>query len=882
MVPPSPDLVEWPLVGRGSELEFLVDAAAARAHGFVIAGDRGVGKTRLAAALVDRLVADGWKVSSHVATEARSSVPFAAFLSLLDSSSEAANPLQRLLGATQQLTEAEGAAALLHVEDAHWLDDESLAFVHHVAESTAVHVLMTVRTGHTRSAAVTGLGRSLGLERLHLQPLARLEVDRLLRLVRPQIHATQVHHLWELTHGNPLYLHEVVARSDEQGRSLELDGGALADIVDARLDDLDPASLAVLELLTVAGTASLAFLTRVSGQDAVVDLERRQLVTVAEAGRRLVATLAHPIYGEVVTARMGLAARRVRQRQLLDEVDGQGRRRQSDVVQAAVWATEHGDAIDPAALLAVAHLFSGFSHGEDLTSGTMVPPLKGGLLASAVRLAKAAVDGGGGFEAAASWFRMEAHVNGTAPATAEALSCMHELATTEEQQTLVMTSAAGLHLLNGWQTSPEVLEDLQRHRRDLDGTTARRRIDALMVLTMAMFGRNAEAIALGEQVLADPLTSAQDRLVVVGPVIGSLIWVGRSDEALRLADDAIAALPADADQWSLGALVFARIGALAMVGRLVDADELAAQFLLIAEATGNQIGTSLFGISKAQTALSRGRPEDALAAARSALGATSPNGPGPSDHAPAHAAAAHALAWLGRHDEAQAELELARSTPALTEVFAPAFVRAQAWVALSAGRHRAAVALLRDAVAAEVGGVPGVMTCLHELAALGELGISEMTGAALARGAGGDLWAAFHGRAVAIDADDGALLDASGEVLAGLGATLAAAEACALAAGAHGRAGARGDARDSRARSAALAAECQGATTPALTAGGDTAVRLTKRELEVARLAARGASDRDIADDLFIGVRTVESHLYRIYAKLGVSGRADLASHPEL
>ncbi|HEV8626531.1 MAG TPA: AAA family ATPase [Acidimicrobiia bacterium] len=51
---------------------------------------------------------------------------------------------------------------------------------------------------------------------------------------------------------------------------------------------------------------------------------------------------------------------------------------------------------------------------------------------------------------------------------------------------------------------------------------------------------------------------------------------------------------------------------------------------------------------------------------------------------------------------------------------------------------------------------------------------------------------------------------------------------------------------------------------------------LTKREREVARLAVEGRSAKEIAAALFIGERTVESHLASAYAKLGVSSRVDL------
>ncbi|MFI6757627.1 AAA family ATPase [Micromonospora sp. NPDC050417] len=52
--------------------------------------------------------------------------------------------------------------------------------------------------------------------------------------------------------------------------------------------------------------------------------------------------------------------------------------------------------------------------------------------------------------------------------------------------------------------------------------------------------------------------------------------------------------------------------------------------------------------------------------------------------------------------------------------------------------------------------------------------------------------------------------------------------------------------------------------------------RLTAQELQTAMLAGTGLSNREIGQRLFLSHRTVSSHLYRIYPKLGVSGRAQL------
>ncbi len=48
---------------------------------------------------------------------------------------------------------------------------------------------------------------------------------------------------------------------------------------------------------------------------------------------------------------------------------------------------------------------------------------------------------------------------------------------------------------------------------------------------------------------------------------------------------------------------------------------------------------------------------------------------------------------------------------------------------------------------------------------------------------------------------------------------------------------------------------------------------LTEREVEVLRLVAQGLTDKQVAEQLIVSPRTVQSHLYAIYSKLGVSSR---------
>ena len=52
---------------------------------------------------------------------------------------------------------------------------------------------------------------------------------------------------------------------------------------------------------------------------------------------------------------------------------------------------------------------------------------------------------------------------------------------------------------------------------------------------------------------------------------------------------------------------------------------------------------------------------------------------------------------------------------------------------------------------------------------------------------------------------------------------------------------------------------------------------LPRRELEVARLAAKGWTNTQIADQLFISVATVKRHLATILEKLNINSRRELA-----
>ncbi len=209
----------------------------------------------------------------------------------------------------------------------------------------------------------------------------------------------------------------------------------------------------------------------------------------------------------------------------------------------------------------------------------------------------------------------------------------------------------------------------------------------------------------------------------------------------------------------------------------------------------------------------------------------------------------------------------------------------QAWVAL--GRAWA-TALGRDVpagrslalAAADLAATQGFagleVLALHSVVRLGDPGATAGRLGALREQVDGALVGAMAAHAEALVRGDAAALDAAAARFEATRAILCAAEASADAARAHRLASRLAPARAAQARATALAALCEGATTPALAPAG-VPDALTEREHEVALLAARGLASRDIAARLRVSVRTVDNHLQRVYAKLEVRTRRELA-----
>jgi pentatricopeptide repeat protein len=238
----------------------------------------------------------------------------------------------------------------------------------------------------------------------------------------------------------------------------------------------------------------------------------------------------------------------------------------------------------------------------------------------------------------------------------------------------------------------------------------------------------------------------------------------------------------------------------------------------------------------------------------------------------------HALGLAGRVDEAKAVIEeMAAAVSSPGPAPAAELLHARAWVAAAEGDLPSARRLMAEgaAAAASAGDVVAELECLLDTARLaypaqvaGRLAaLSQATAAPLV-----DV-AARYARGLAVG--DAAALEQASATFERMGHRPGAAEAAAQAAtllyrGQESRRAARAEAR-----AAQLARRGDGVNTPALRRAESQAA-LSPRQLEIATLAASGVPNREIAERLFLSVRTVETQLQRVYEKLGIDRRAKL------
>jgi DNA-binding CsgD family transcriptional regulator len=203
----------------------------------------------------------------------------------------------------------------------------------------------------------------------------------------------------------------------------------------------------------------------------------------------------------------------------------------------------------------------------------------------------------------------------------------------------------------------------------------------------------------------------------------------------------------------------------------------------------------------------------------------------------------------------------------------------RAWLLAAQGSvAEAAERCLNLGMVLEHTALPLAVEVLHAAARLGRPADAVDGLARLAAAVDGPGAAAALAHAQGLAAGDGKLLAAAGAALEEMGAALVAAEAQRSASNAFRRAGLGASTAAAARRATELLRRCGTVASPGLEPEVGPGEPLTDREREVARLAARGLTSPEIASELFLSVRTVDTHLSRVYRKLMIEGRRELAA----
>ena len=114
----------------------------------------------------------------------------------------------------------------------------------------------------------------------------------------------------------------------------------LHELVAARLGTLGTSASEALDLLAVWEPEGLSTLEAIVGPGQLEALDRAGLLEVRTDGRRQQVSLAHPLYGEILRARMPALTRRRLLLEHADRIDAYGARRREDPIRAATARVE--------------------------------------------------------------------------------------------------------------------------------------------------------------------------------------------------------------------------------------------------------------------------------------------------------------------------------------------------------------------------------------------------------------------------------------------------------------------------------------------------------------------------------------------------------------
>jgi DNA-binding CsgD family transcriptional regulator len=790
---------------------------------------------------------------------------------------------------------------ILLADDSQHFDEASAGLLHQLAAAGQLVVIVTTRSGTDTPPALTELWKDGFAERIELQNLSRRETAELLAAgLGGPVRDSSANRLWQVTGGNPLYLREVVLASEETGALNKVDeewrwdgawasGARLREIVAGRLGRLDPDELTVMEMIALAGSLPLTVVTAASSALAVQDLETRGLLRTERIGRRLEVEIAHPLHAEVVRALIPELRQRSIRQNLVDALTATGGRRAVDRVRIACWSIELGIEVDPLTL-SLGTSAALFSIGSAVAA--RLQEIAPGLSAEAPQTTPAVPQ---------DWdlaIRMARTAYVQNPGIKEGVTLAHALAWTGEieksEEILRELASRATAVDDKLRLGIQLAWSRFWGAHDFDGAIG----DLGEVLSAAELGSPdpmlmAEAYqemagfflntAHPAEALAYARRSAEAQGVELSaslapaPAAAALAYLGRCRESIELIDEALGPAREKGHPLLLATLLYTRAGVLGKMGRFEEARELLEWLRDVAMSNEVLDATAGFGVLLGEILIRQGRPLSAARILRDSSGLLHERDV--LGYRPwALAALSRARSRAGEEESAAAALTEARRYEPARRHYGISLFLAEVELNLLAGRRREAIESAEQGAA--WGRTAGLV--VEEAYALDARVRIEPTATAVGRlealpsDTDSDLVAALAAHARArLDADVDALLAVS-ERFAGMAAWGRATEAAAAAAEILDR---RGDGRAAKAAASVVAKyaeNCEG-TVRQLAGDPSRPTRLTKREREIALLAAAGRSSKEIAERTYLSRRTVENHLYHAYVKLGVTDRAALA-----
>ena len=848
---------QWPFVGRGGELaalgRILADGGAVR--GAIVCGPAGVGKSRLvreAAAL--RVTSGGAPWFVRGADAARP---------------ETFNALGALTGSAAPAPR--GAARLLVLDDADLLDEVCALVIAQWLSAGRIRLLATLRTGARLPDALGALLASGLLSRVELAPLGEREVtDLLIGTLGAEASPGTAREIYRLSAGNPLFIRELMLDAAAAGELRRTEDGVwrldrvagvssgLAQLLESRLAGVSGPQRAALELVALAPGVGLRLLLGLVDPQEVEALERRGLIEVDRVDRRLPARVCHPLYQELIARSTPVSARLGYARRLADALESTGLRRAEDLLRWAVWRLDGGGAPDPERMAAAARY---------ATTMRAEAALRERLAAAVFELRPAVGDGLLLYEAMVDAGRFQA---------AHALLDSLDALAVSDQDRAALAAAHASRI--SWTTGrlDQGLAILENAARTVTQPQAAAQLAVHRGLLLAVAGGFDAAVAELEPLLRAPwpsvrtlaATGAAMAYPVVGHFRAGLRAFDLTTAERRQHDDAGAAAPS---------LIAFATRAWSDYGDPAAALAVARAAIEDALDRGDLAGQAWARAGLASVLLSAGNLPSAAAQSVEAARLFDEGPHDPNGRVWCLAIGLSAAAQRGDRVQARrlAEALACVAVPPQLRALDTEVIRARSWHDVACGQFDAAGHRLEQAVGgwADEGMVaPAVLGALD----LFRLGRLDAAARLLERVALPEDWPLGDCVRRLVDgAGKPAALREVADSLQELGFALYAAEAHAAAALAEASTGSA-NAREPRAasRALALAAECD-ARTPLLGLLGPLRA-LTVREREIAGWAADGLSNRQIAGQLRLSERTVENHLGRIYAKLGVAGRAEL------